>query len=1366
MSDPLRILILEDNPADAELVQFELREAGLVFTSKVVMTENAYVEAIRDHCPDLILSDYDLPRYTGALALAEAKKRCPDTPFILVTGAVTEDRAIDILTQGAEDYVLKTRMEQRLVPAVKRALAEAEEHRARSRAEAELRDAHRTLEEKVIIRTAELQEQIETRKRTEEALRDSEERQRLVLQASSMGTFEVDLLTGEGQWNATEFELLGLKPGDVKASPDAFFRFVHPDDVEQLQDQWAAAVRSGQLDAEFRIVRADGQERWLAGKGHFFADGKPEGNDSGTRGEPLRFLGVNFDITERKKAEEAAAAAQRQIQGIIDNTTAVIYAFDLEGRFVMANRAVAELLNTTPEQMIGKRRHEFMPKEDADWHEANDRQTIEAGRALDFEEYSQLRDRSITWFTTKFPLRDAQDRIYGVAGISADVSERTQAQEMLRESEERYRGVVENTTAIILRVDPRGVINFANSRALEFFGYTADELIGRHAVGSIIPSRESSGRDLAAMVDQIVAYPDRFHSNANENICRDGRRMWLEWTNSGIYSADGRLKEILCVGIDATVRRQAKEALLNLAELMDQSSEALITRELGGVIRSWNRGAERLYGWTAVEAVGQRSHALLHTPPGMVQTMETALEQTGRWEGELLHTTRDGRSVTVEARQTAIRAEDGPLLILESNRDITERKRAEEALKLHAAIMETVAEGIFLVGLDDNIIKWTNRKFEQLFGYGPGEMVGMHVDRINAPTERTPTETRISIVEVLRQAGEWHGEIENIKKDGAHFWCGIHVSLFNHPEFGTVMVSAHTDITERKRAEEAVSRSQKTFYDLVERSPFGTYVVDSQFRIAQMNAASRDGAFRNVRPVIGRDFAEAMRTLWPEPVAAEIIAAFRHTLDTGEPYHSPRFINPRHDVEAVESYEWDLHRMTLQDGQYGVLCYYFDSTKLRETEAALRESKRLLQDVIDGSTSPIFLKDTAGKFITINASLERMLGMSREEIKGKTDYDIASKEVADYWWTHDKKVLETGKAIQIEEVADLQDGHHIFLANKFPLVDAEGQVYGVGAISHDITDRKKAEQALKESEERFRALAETSFLAVGVSSLSGEFLYLNKAYENLFGYKLEELRNINARELWKDPKGRSGMVDGLRKAASLQGYEAEFKRKDGKTFWASLTVNNVDFGGNSAVMATVYDITDRKRVEEALRESEERYRGLFEHLNSGALLIGPIFDGDGRLIDFRYLMANPAVSKHLGKAPEEFVGRLFSEVYYPHGRNPVFDTYEKVLSTGEPYKGETFLPATNRYYDIAVYRPTQGRLALILSDITERKQAEEALKERTQQLENANQELEGFNQAMVGRESRMIELKQEINGLCAQLGQPPRYPIEDMEAPL
>jgi PAS domain S-box-containing protein len=149
-------------------------------------------------------------------------------------------------------------------------------------------------------------------------------------------------------------------------------------------------------------------------------------------GKIIGSVSIVRDITERKRVENAMAAAHRQIQSVIDNTPASVYAFDLEERFVMANSATAELLNSTPEQLIGKRRHEFMPREDADWHEENDRHVIKAGTALEFEEHSQLKGRSITWLTTKFPLRDAQGRISAVGGISTDITERKRAEEALQ----------------------------------------------------------------------------------------------------------------------------------------------------------------------------------------------------------------------------------------------------------------------------------------------------------------------------------------------------------------------------------------------------------------------------------------------------------------------------------------------------------------------------------------------------------------------------------------------------------------------------------------------------------------------------------------------------------------------------------------------------------------------------------------------------------------------------------------------------------------------------------------------------------------------------------------------------------------------
>jgi two-component system, NarL family, sensor histidine kinase UhpB len=155
-NNPLHILILEDNPIDAELIEEALEEAGIAFISRCVETEEFFLTALGDFSPDLILSDYNLPKINGAQALSLTKEHCPDVPFILVTGAIGEERAIDVLKSGATDYVLKNRL-SRLIPAIKRALQEAEERKERRWAEEERDVLLRQLEVRVQERTAELE---------------------------------------------------------------------------------------------------------------------------------------------------------------------------------------------------------------------------------------------------------------------------------------------------------------------------------------------------------------------------------------------------------------------------------------------------------------------------------------------------------------------------------------------------------------------------------------------------------------------------------------------------------------------------------------------------------------------------------------------------------------------------------------------------------------------------------------------------------------------------------------------------------------------------------------------------------------------------------------------------------------------------------------------------------------------------------------------------------------------------------------------------------------------------------------------------------------------------------------------------------
>lgn len=146
---------------------------------------------------------------------------------------------------------------------------------------------------------------------------------------------------------------------------------------------------------------------------------------------------------------------------------------------------------------------------------------------------------------------------------------------------------------------------------------------------------------------------------------------------------------------------------------------------------------------------------------------------------------------------------------------------------------------------------------------------------------------------------------------------------------------------------EHIERQDDVFVTLINKCPFGIYLVDDALTIVAMNERSQQGAFQNVRPVIGRPFEEAMRILWPEPVAEEILGHFRRTLETGVPYRSSEFVRPRNDVAQVEGYEWELHRTLLPEGRQGVICYYFDSTELREAQQALAEAARRQRLLID-----------------------------------------------------------------------------------------------------------------------------------------------------------------------------------------------------------------------------------------------------------------------------------------------------------------------------------------------------------------------------------------------------------------------------------
>ncbi|WNG15747.1 ATP-binding protein [Cystobacter fuscus] len=288
-SRPLSLLLLEDSALDAQLISACFEEVGLDVRLVRVDNQAGFTQAL-EGCPfDLILSDYNVPGFDGLAALSAARSVCPDTPFVFVSGALGEERAIELLKCGATDYVLKERLE-RLVPCVTRALREAE---------GELR-----------------------RKRAEEALRKSEERYALAIRATFDTIWDWDLETDFLLWNDTLHQVFGYTPEQFGSHPDQWAARVHPDEREQVVQGLRDAIGSSAEHwmAEYRFLCADGAWRHVLDRGYIVRE---------PGGRPVRMVGAMQDISERKRTEEERqrllqeahrrAEFEQQLMGIVSH---------------------------------------------------------------------------------------------------------------------------------------------------------------------------------------------------------------------------------------------------------------------------------------------------------------------------------------------------------------------------------------------------------------------------------------------------------------------------------------------------------------------------------------------------------------------------------------------------------------------------------------------------------------------------------------------------------------------------------------------------------------------------------------------------------------------------------------------------------------------------------------------------------------------------------------------------------------------------------------------------------------------------------------------------------------------------------------
>jgi PAS domain S-box-containing protein len=438
----LRILILEDNSSDAELVQRELRKAGLDFAAQVSQDKATYLQALDGFAPDLILADYSLPGFDGLGALALARQRFPEVPVVIVSGAIGEETAIEALKAGATDYVLKQRL-SRLGPVVKRALQEAQQLAEKRQAEQALRqrqEALRKANEELLAAEERLTQQNEELQAAEEELRQQNDE--LHVSQAALGREKARYLdlfeTAPDGYIVTDPQGTIQQVNRVAARlfgyPASYFegKLLHAFlPAASLPEYWrrydelergATAVLQWQTE----ISPHNGQPFWAALTTAAVHD---------AQGSLIGLRWLIRDITERKQTEERVAKSEALLRAVTDNTTDAVYVKDLQSRWLMANPALLGMVGKPAEEVLGRHDGEIYADPAIGLAIlANDRRILERGEPEVFEETAQTPQGLRVFLSTKAPWRDARGQVVGVIGVSRDITERKHMEESLLEA--------------------------------------------------------------------------------------------------------------------------------------------------------------------------------------------------------------------------------------------------------------------------------------------------------------------------------------------------------------------------------------------------------------------------------------------------------------------------------------------------------------------------------------------------------------------------------------------------------------------------------------------------------------------------------------------------------------------------------------------------------------------------------------------------------------------------------------------------------------------------------------------------------------------------------------------------------------------
>ncbi len=746
----------------------------------------------------------------------------------------------------------------------------------------------------------------------------------------------------------------------------------------------------------------------------------------------------------------------------------------------------------------------------------------------------------------------------------------------LRESEAKYRQLVENANSIIMKLDGEGKITFFNEFAETFFGYSEAEIIGKSAIGTIAPKTDLSESDFAAMIRDCLAQPEKYYQNESENIRRNGERVWITWTNKPLLDAKGNLEGLLCIGTDIsdavaadTQRKQAEIALqaseAELRALFAGMNDVIFVIDTDGRYLKIAPTNPQLLYKPPIELIGRTLHDVM--PPELADFFLSQIQLTASTK----QTHSLEYSLQIDNKDIWFFANISPMqknTVIWIARDITQRKQAENWLAGQKQILEMIAK--------------------------------------NTPL----SETLNSLVELIeQQSRNVMGSILLLDKDGEHLLHGAAPSL---PESYNAAVNGIVIGPDVGSCGTAVYRGEQVIVTDIATDPLWANFRDLALSFG-LRACWSSPILSSQGQVLGTFAMYSAQPRSPEKFELELIESVRHLAGIA--------IERKQAEESLQRLNEDLENRVIErtsELSKAFVQLQTEITERQEAEQELTESESRFQKLsanLPGMIYQYLLRpDKSASFPYVSPACRQMFELEPEAIQQNSDLlvDLIHPEDRPKYY---ESVVDSAKTLQ----PWLWEGRLILPSGKLkwfqviarPEAKENGDILWDG-ITIDVTDRKKAELALQESQEFIQKITDATPGILYLYDLEEHRnIYANSSIGTLLGYTFDEIQEIGSTLLPKliPPEDMAKIVEHHANFAGIEDgeiVEIEYRMRaaSDQLFW--LQSRDTIFSRNAAgqpkvIIGFAQDITMRKQAEEALRQSDARERERAQQLEQALM---------------------------------------------------------------------------------------------------------------------------------------------------------------------